>query len=162
MIVKLITKEALVELRREARRQRKERSERMLNTTMRDVSEMLRRDLSSFPAGRAQSGIRQESKCAGSELPELPSGYKIGQYEDELGVRLVVFARDAASPVLTNFGSRPSKRFEENVRHSAKVRACRLHFYRLSDDYVAIEVEPKETPSEVDARFLRSVGINAM
>ena len=88
-------------------------------------------------------------------LPQLPSDEVVGPYEDRVGIRLLLFARDAGAPLLIGFGSKPSKRFEDDLRHSAKIRGCRLHFYRLIDGYIAVEVES-------DATFLRKLGINAL
>ncbi len=55
MIVELITKAALVELRRHAKLLRREENERFLNTTMRDVTNMLRADISAARTGFVQS-----------------------------------------------------------------------------------------------------------
>lgn len=154
MIVESITKEDLAELCGRARLQRKEERERLLNT---DAKTILQRDLSAPFAGLSQSRMRREFEPKGPLLPALPIDEKVGAYEDEMGVRLILFARAAAAPILANFGYKPSKRFEQTLRHSAKVRACQLHFYRLIDGYVAIEVE-----SESDASFLRRLSIKAM
>jgi hypothetical protein len=161
MIVELITKAALVELRRHAKLLRREENDRFLNTTMRDVTNMLRADISAARTGFVQSrNMRPEFEPKGGRLlPALPSGENVGPYEDEIGVRLVLFARAAATPVLANYGYKPPKCFEESVRHSAKVRACRLHFYRLIAGYFAIEVESSATPSELDTSFLKKLGI---
>lgn len=132
---------------------------------MRDVSNMMRADIEAAFKGLVQSrNMRSEFEPKGGRLlPALPSGENVGPYEDELGVRLVLFGRAVATPFLAgNFGYKPTKSFEEKIRHSAKVRACRIHFYRLIDGNVAIEVESKATPSELDATFLRRLGINAM
>ena len=162
MIVKVITKEALVELRRQARRQRKEDRERLLNTTGRDVIEMLHRDLS-WSAKIAPSSKKREAEPRGSPLPELPSDEVVGAYEDKGEIRLLLFARDAGGPVVTNFGYIPSKLCEERVRHSAKIRGCRLHFYRLIDGNIAIEVESDARFLKTsDARFLGKLGVTPM
>ncbi len=66
-------------------------------------------------------------------------------------------ARAQHFPVVVNFGYKPPKSFEKSVRESAKIRDCRLHFYRLIDGYCAIEVESKASPSELDASFLKGM-----
>lgn len=67
MIVESITKAALVELRRQAKLLRKERDEQLLNTTMRDVSNMLRADISAARTGFVQSrNIRPEFEPKGT------------------------------------------------------------------------------------------------
>jgi hypothetical protein len=156
MIVELRTKADLVEVRRQARLLRREEDERFQNITMRDVSNMLDRDISAARTGLVQSrNVRPEFAPKGDRLlPELPSGETVGPYEDELGVRLILFGRAVATPFVADFGYKPTKIFEEKIRHSAKVRACRVHFYRLIDAYVAIEVE-----SEPDQGFLKKMGI---
>ena len=166
MIVELITKAALVELRRHAKLLRREENERFLNTTMRDVTNMLRADISAARTGFVQSrNMRPEFEPKGVLLPALPSGENVGPFEDELGVKLILFARATGTPVLANLGYKPPKSFEEQFRHSAKIRGSRLHFYRLIDGYVAIEVagaglaESKTTPAELDASFLKKLGI---
>jgi hypothetical protein len=142
--------------------QKKKRHERLLNTTGRDLVEVLETDLSAFSRGLAQIGTRREAEPEGVPLPELPSDEVVGPYESEAGVRLLLFARDAGAPVLVEFGYKPPEVYEDNLRHSAKIRACRLYFYRLIDGNVAIEVEPKAPPSNRDASFLRRLGINVM
>jgi hypothetical protein len=114
---------------------------------------MLQRDLSAAGGGLAQIGTRRETEPEGEVVPELPSDEVVGQYEDEGGVRLLMFTRDAGTPVVANFGYQPTKVFEKNLRHSAKIRGLRLHFYRLMGGYIAIEVEPR------GARFSRRLGI---
>jgi len=152
MVVEVISKDALVQLRRHARLEKKKEAERLLNTTLRDVIEIWRADLSAFQANLGQSGARHEAEPEGTVLPELPSDEVVGPYEDRAGIRLLLFARDVGAPVLARFSYKPSKRFENDLRHSAKIRACRLHFYRLIDGYFAIEVES-------DVSFLKGLGI---
>jgi len=156
MNARVISKETLVQLRRQARLEKKKKNERLLNTTGRDLAEMLERDLSAFGRSLAQIGTRRETEPEGAVVPELTSDEVVGPYEDEAGVRLLTFARDAGGPVVANFGYKPTKVFEENLRHSAKIRASRLHFYRLIGGYIAIEVEPR------DARVSRRLGIHAV
>ncbi len=104
----------------------------MLNSTLRDVVNILHDDLSaSLAGGVAQPRMRREFEPEGLPLPPLPNGENLGPYEDELSVKLILFARAAAAPVLANFGYKPSKLFEQTLRQSAKARACLLHFYRL-------------------------------
>jgi hypothetical protein len=158
MIVESITKESLADLRRQTRLYRKERSQRMLNTTFRDVMNMLDADISSFRARVPQIVARHRLEPEGVRVPELPSGEVVGPYEDENQVRLLLFARDVGTPLLVRSCSKPSKRGEETFRQSAKIRGCRLHYYRLIG-YVAIEVDRKPTPSELDDIFLRQSGI---
>jgi hypothetical protein len=145
MIVELITKETLADLQRHTRRYRKERNERMLNTTFRDVMNMLDADISSFQACPTTSVGPHQLEPEGVIVPELPSGEVVGAYEDEDQVRLLLFARDVGTPLLVRSCSKPSKRGEETFRQSAKIRGCRLHYYRLIG-YVAIEVEPRQRP----------------
>ncbi len=159
MSVEVITKEALIQLRRHARLEKKKESERMLNTTLRDVIAMWHADYSAFCATLAQSGTRHETQLEKSVVPELPSDEVVGPYEDKYDIMLLLFARDAGASVLVNFGWKPSKLFENKLRHSAKIRALTLHFYRLIGGYFAIEVEPKSTPAELDASFLKTLGI---
>jgi hypothetical protein len=86
-------------------------------------------------------------------VPDLPSNEVIGPYEDESRIRLLLFARGAGSPLLVEFGYKTPKVFEENLRHSAKIRSLDLHFYRLTGGQIATEVEPR------GARFSRRLVI---
>lgn len=107
--------------------------------------ETLQRDLLTAAGGLAQVGTRRETEpeAVVVRVPELPSDEVVGPYEDEAGIMLLLFARDAGTPVLANFCYQLSKRFEESLRHSAKIRGLLLHFYRLIDGEIAIEVEPR-------------------
>jgi hypothetical protein len=157
MIVQSITKAALAELRRHAKLLRAQEKERFL---MRDPQDILRADITAARTGFVHSyNYRPEFKPKGGPLPALPSGENVGPYEDELSVRLILFARAAATPVLVDLVFSPPKCFEENMRQSAKVRGGQLHFYRLIDGYIAIEVEPRATPSQRDTNFLKKLGI---
>lgn len=158
MIVRKISKEELVQLRRNARLEKKKENERALNTTLRDVIEMFHADLAAFGANLGQSGPRHESEPEESLVPELPSDEVVGPYEDKAEIRLLLFARDVGTPVVAYCGQ-PNKRSEERLRHSAKIRGWRLHYYRLIDGHMAIEVEIRV---ESDTRFLKSLGIQAV
>jgi hypothetical protein len=144
---RVISKETLAQLRRQARLEKKKEHERFLNTTGRDVLEMLQNDLSAAGGRLAQIRPRREPEPEGAVVPELPSDVVVGPYEDEAGVRLLMFARDAGTPVVESFGYQPSKRFEESLRHSAKIRGWSLHFYRLIDGDIAIEVASRDARS---------------
>ena len=161
MTMEIISKEALVQLRRHARLERKKESERASNITGRDLPAMWEADYSAFRASLARRGTQRESQPERSVAPELPSDEVIGPYEEKENINLLRFARDAGAPVLVNsdFLSKPSKLFENNLRHSARIRGCTLHFYRLIGGIFAIEVETKPTPSELDATFLKTLGI---
>jgi hypothetical protein len=158
MIVRKISKEELVQLRRNARLEKKKEEERALNTTLRDVIEILHADLAAFGANLSQSGSRHESETEGSLVPELPSDEAVGPYEDKEELELLVFARHVGTPVVAYQGQR-NKRSEERMRHSAKIRGWRLHYYRLIDGYIAIEVEIR---MESDTRFLKTLGIKTV
>jgi hypothetical protein len=144
--LEVISDQVLGQLRRDARRERKKASARALDLTGRDLIGLLLADCSEFDRRFAQGHTRHESK---SVLAGLPTDH--GKYEDEEGVKLLQFARRVGAPVLAKLDCEPSKRFEESLRHSAKIRGCRLHFFRLIDAYVALRVT---TPSESDASFL--------
>jgi len=102
MIVEVISKEALAQLRRHARLEKKKEQERLLNTTLRDVIEKWHASLSAFSATAVSQ--RHASEPEEIVLPQLPSDEVVGPYEDRVGIRLLLFARDVGPPRLIRFG----------------------------------------------------------
>jgi hypothetical protein len=153
--VEVLTLEAATDMRRQARREKREERERAEKMTMRDVKNLFWADLSML---RARAAL-YDSEPTESPLPPIPED-EVDEYKEPEIIRLLLFARASGwRPILVQFSRHLSEAFEGRFRQSAKARNLALHFYRLTGAWVILEVQPKETPDESDANFLKGLGV---
>lgn len=154
--VEVLDAGALARWRRDARRERREARKRASNTTWGDAIELYLQSLSLFDWGVA---LPQENTTVESPLPPVAKD-QVGKYEEPEAIALLAFARaTGGKPLLVEFENEPSKAYVERLRQAAKVRKLTLHFFRLLDELVAVEVHPNESPDESDASILGSLGV---
>ena len=154
--VEVLSEEAATNLRRQARRQRREERERAMGMTRRDVINLFDIGLSAF---RAHVALFKNTPAVESPLPPVAEE-DVGKYEKPETIALLHFARtNGWRPMLVEFDCKPSKAFEDRLRQAAKIRNFKLHFFRLTGGWVALEVHPKEIPGGLDENFLKSLGV---
>jgi hypothetical protein len=157
--VGVLTGGALRILRREARRARREKSERLSKMTTRDLFEVV---MENFASIRNDATLPERGEEVEQPLQPLPpiSREQVGKYEDPPSVALLLFAQ--ANPgkiVLVKFSGTPSKAFTDRLRESAKSRNLALRSFHLIGEWAAMEVNPRQTPEEWDVSCLKSSGV---
>jgi hypothetical protein len=152
MPLKVLSTEVLTEQKADAwirgaryeRRNERDRFARMtaVDAVRRDISVML-------------SGVRGNDPTPEPMLPPALSE-QISKFDDPR-IALLWYARDTGSPVLVEFSSRPSQKFEGDLRSSAKRRGLLLHFYRLIGTLVVVKVDQRP-PEKVQVESLSCDG----
>lgn len=134
----VLTEEQATNLRRLARHERRAEKERYLSMTGHHVLALLQADLSEFRLAIRRDDAPEESAA----LPWVASD-EVGEYEKREEIALLFLAQEnTAKPVLVRFVSTPGKSFEDRLRHSARIRNLRLRFFRVTDEWVVLEVHP--------------------
>ncbi len=163
LTIEILSRNSLKILRHHARRERTQRQERAGKSSAHDLLEV---DLSSWKTMH----LRKENENEQSALQGLSSG-RVGRYEDEEEVKLLLFARNADKPVLASLSSLPSKALEARLRQSAKIRGLNLQFFRLIGNHIAVQVSQRtptislklrqdpETLTKSDVNFLKRLRI---
>ena len=151
--VEVISLEEATNLRRHARRKRREERERLEKMTMGDVRKLLEGDISTF---RARAALATSGPVAPTSL-FVPKGNK---YEATEAIAQLLFAQASQEKaLLVEFSWSPSKAFEDRFRQAAKKCQLTMHFYRLTGGWVVFTFQSKETLDESDTHFLKRAGI---
>jgi hypothetical protein len=150
--VEVLDQHAVTDLRRAARLARQEMHKYL---RMADPILLLQQDISHF---QARATLLENSVGAESPLPPVAS-HLVGKYEENADIALLLFAREKGRPVLVEFSGEPSKAGEGRLRQAAKSRNLKLRFFRLTGRWAIVEVHPSLDPAELDADFLKSVGV---
>jgi hypothetical protein len=129
---------SFMNLVRHAKFERRKRSEGLLNMRLRDVINAFWVDISELSARRSSGNDEHET-------PLPPLGREdVGPFEDVAAIQILIFAQETgAERVLVQFDYEPSKRFVDRFRQSARARNVCIRFFRLIDNYAAVEVHPK-------------------
>jgi hypothetical protein len=155
--IEILSDEALIDLCRHARLERKKKRQRHGNMTGNDVLKLLEMDFSQFRAALALgAGVSNSRELALQHL----SDYQVGPYEDKQEVALLELARNIGKPVLVELAGQPSKRCLKRLRQSAKFRKLGLRLFQLIDCFIAVRVQPNPVPTQSDMNFLKTLGIN--
>jgi hypothetical protein len=127
--VEVLSKEAAASPCLQARRDRRETRKRNARMTSDDLKHLLRQDISSF---MVRSDLLQDRAPVESQLPQVAK-YEVDKYEEPEAIAILRLLRTSGGrPVLVEFDFRPSKAFEERLRHSAMVRNLRVHIAHLT------------------------------
>jgi hypothetical protein len=136
--MEVISLEEVANLRRHARHERREESERHDNMTMRDVTNLFDLDWSNF---------RARAALAPAAAPLLFDSQGLNKYEATWAIAGLLFAkRSEGKALLVEFSDKPSKAFEDRFRQAANASKLTVHFYRLTGSWVAITLQSKEIP----------------
>jgi hypothetical protein len=151
--VEVLSTEAATNLRRHARRERREQKKRLKTMTSRVVANLFRSDFSAFRAGLLQNGAPEIST-----LLALPIDHLNDSEGPEVAALLCAQA-SSGRPVLVEFPCEPSKAFEERLRFAAKCGKLKLHFYRLTGRWTILEVDRPWTTGKSDSNCLKDLGV---
>lgn len=124
-----------------ARQHKRAQRNRYLAMSGRDAAQLVLQALSEL---RAQITHDQPAPRAARQKQNIGEILDMLQEQNRPGCSLWV-----------TFSRNPSKRFSDDLRSSAKRCGLRLHFRRLLDKMVVIEIED---PAAADEKFLKSIG----
>jgi hypothetical protein len=150
--VEVLDDEAVTRLRREARRERRERHNYLMSY---DPSTLLQMDISEFGS---QINIFQDTKSVEAQFPVVANTLIRNYAENDDGA-LVLFAGEKGKPVLVEFFGEPSKTGVERLRQAAKTLNLEFSFFRLTGGWAIVEARPRQTPEEFNADIMKDLGI---
>jgi len=150
--VEVLDDQAVARLRREARRERRDRRNYMLSC---DPRTLLEKDISTF---FSRIKMFQDSEAVEPQFPPVANEFIKCNDQNE-DIALLRFARERAKPVLVEFPGGLSKAAEGRLRQVAKGLKFKVRVFRLIDGWTIFEVHPKQTPEEFDADLMKDLGI---
>lgn len=148
--LEFVTDEALHMLQRESRSIKRVGRQNIEELSMRAYIEMQRKNRVAF------EDLVDRLRDCGLITSRLP----LTAQEPEVMEAICVFAtKKPLNAILVKFSTEPSKAFEDRLRQAAKIRNLPLSFFRLACDWVAVDLRPKQTPEEFDAKFMKDLNI---